>query len=506
MGFDDVVVLTIREIVFWSAAVIGLIGVLVAIRSRTSQHSDTPGLLDEMKTQIGLPGLESSLFLIGALMWCAIFLVLFVGEVSLIIDVVWGGLAANETVGAWRFLLAQLAATTAVFGVVVAFPVTLRRLYLQKEADDTAKRNLATAQDSLFNEKINAATEDLYSRRQSWRCFEGDKDSEGQLVWEDDVTRRNAGIDRLFGLVVENPSAAERVSRLLSVYVRELSAEGELPPEEMPRLSLTLKEKSDEFGKWALGLQPRSDIQNAVQTLGRLRQIEGVETQHVTIDLRNANLQGVNFDGGRFEFALLNKAHLHAANLTAAKFVQADFSDAKLQKAVLVEAEMQNATFIAAKMQFAILRHAGLLGADLRAANLSNADLSDAQLGKADLTAAKLIGANLNDAQLQSTELAVANLAGANLAGASFAGFTTAETVTPNFKGALIQNMDSETVEALKDHWQDVFADGSIQLPEGEERPGHWATDIYAYDEWLELHMKWEDWQRSIGQDPDNPE
>ena len=41
-------------------------------------------------------------------------------------------------------------------------------------------------------------------------------------------------------------------------------------------------------------------MENAAQTLGRLRAIAGVDADAVTIDLRAANLQGIDFEGGNF--------------------------------------------------------------------------------------------------------------------------------------------------------------------------------------------------------------
>ncbi|NQZ73184.1 MAG: hypothetical protein HRT60_08955, partial [Dinoroseobacter sp.] len=84
---------------------------------------------------------------------------------------------------------------------------------------------------SLFNDKINAATEELAARRQVTRVIKNEDGNKTVLTeWADDLVRRAAAIDRLEGLAQEKPDEAIRIARLLSIYVKELSREHPAKP------------------------------------------------------------------------------------------------------------------------------------------------------------------------------------------------------------------------------------------------------------------------------------
>jgi uncharacterized protein YjbI with pentapeptide repeats len=171
-----------------------------------------------------------------------------------------------------------------------------------------------------------------------------------QNIWEDDITRRNAAIDRLEGLVSERPDTAARVSRLLSVYVRELSREH--PPEVAPE-----NPTHKEFEEWkgALTVQ-RSDMENAVQVLGRMKNIEGVDPDEVHIDLRKANLQRMrlaklDFSGADFMGAQLQYAVLSSSDLSRAFFVGTDLRWSRLTGAMFTNAVIFDVSWADAKLQ-----------------------------------------------------------------------------------------------------------------------------------------------------------
>lgn len=106
--------------------------------------------------------------------------------------------------------------TGLILAAVVGVPFLIwRSVVAQKQAD--------TAEEALLNDKINAAADDLHARRLVTM-----NPTEKQGRWDyhqDDIVRRNAAIDRLFGLAGESPEIAPRIARMLGVYVRELSAE-----------------------------------------------------------------------------------------------------------------------------------------------------------------------------------------------------------------------------------------------------------------------------------------
>jgi len=232
-----------------------------------------------------------------------------------------------------------------------------------------AAKQAQIAEESLFNDKINAAAADLAARRQVTTVI-GEGDTRQVLSeWRDDLVTRAAAIDRLEGLVEERPDAAPRVARMLSVYVRELSREH--PPQNHPRVEwlrlteqdgksaqeaatyLEMKLDDETVGAlrtWAHGLQPvRSDMEKAAQTLGRLKDIAGVVAEDVPIDLRGANLQGFDLHGLTFEKAQMQGARLEGANLRAAQMEGAILSAAQFD-------EKTNFTF--ADVQYAAVKSA----------------------------------------------------------------------------------------------------------------------------------------------------
>ena len=63
--------------------------------------------------------------------------------------------------------------------------------------------------------------------------------------------------------------------------------------------------------------------------------------------------------------------------------------------------------------------------------------------------------------------------------------------------------VDFTNVPQIADHVSDIFGDGSVTLPEGCARPDHWPEETLNFQD---FRTQWRAWQRSIGQDPDNPE
>ena len=451
-----------------------------------------------VQRQLGLDDVSPGVFLIAAIAWGVLAAVLFYGLLALVLDVLWhpmaqrapspvsrflSGLSGEAAGEKWdfRFRLAQMAALAGVLGAVVALPLTLNRLRLTRESNETAR-------EALFNQKITEAAADLHAQRQ---VTKHDGNGKAQFNgWEDDVARRNAAIDRLEGLVRErsetapDKATAERVARLLSVYLRELSREYPVkrhvrmdlldrmhPSDDSPPLTeeealQTLGVSPDEayteaLRDWAQTLEPaRSDMQNAAQTLGRLTKTCGLAENTIPIDLRKTNLQGFDLSGLDFRKAHLAEAQLQGAYLGGARLDGANFGSAQLQGAHLGGAQLQGAHLGQARLEGAYLGWAQLQGADLWCVRLQGADLRGARLDE--LT-------DLSDATL---------------------------------RGASLRYVDDLTAKQLRPFWPDIFADGSVEIRE-EERPAHWAHEKLRSKEFNEA---WRAWQRSIGMDPDDPQ
>jgi uncharacterized protein YjbI with pentapeptide repeats len=175
---------------------------------------------------------------------------------------------------------------------------------------------------------------------------------------------------------------------MLSVYVKELSRE--FKPKEPPETN-----NIGELNIWARKLSfARSDMQNAVQVLGKLRAETGHPLDQSEIDLSETNLQGFALYSHNLEKTSFLNARMEGANL----------SGAKLQEAYLLYAELQRAHFTRAELQCADLPEAKLLGANLTGAGfdsrttLSDADFSNAALSDVDFSETKIAPEQLDSA------------------------------------------------------------------------------------------------------------
>ena len=481
--FGPTLILVGTVFVFW----------MLSLVSRKSEPA-----ADRLRTLLGLEAMNGGLFFLALCLWVALFALLTGGLASMIWKVVWHSLPTRENVWEWRFLLAQLVALTGVLGAVVALPFTLTRLRLTREQN-------RTAEESLFNDKINAASADLYAMRQISRKV---TDPQAGLIlrdmWEDDVVRRNAAIDRLEGLVRERPEMAGRVSRMLGVYVREVSAE--IFPEAA---------KDGEAVQAA-----RSDLEKAAQTLGRLRVIKGVVGEDVEQDLLGAWLSKGDFDGLDFKGARLNDANLQGARLDDANLQGAWLGGANLQEAWLEGANLRGAGLGGAN-----LHEAWLEGANLQEAWLPGANLQEAWLRGANLQGAGLGGANLQEARLMRANLQGAWLIRANLQGAGLGGANLQEAW---LEGAKLKFTDlsgcrlaatplrsvhfSEPVGLTQSQVNESYGVrngfGQVKLPAGIAAPAHWHVAEAAQQDSRELsnafgdaYKQWMEEQREDAED-----
>jgi hypothetical protein len=146
------------------------------------------------------------------------------------------------------------------------------------------------------------------------------------------------------------------------------------------------------------------------------------------------------------------------------------------------------------------LRGARLQGANLTRAKLQGAKLSSAQLQEAYLLGAQLQGAKLIGAQLQGADLLGAQLQGTNLSRAQFDPNTNLSAAT--FRGAALRSVDFTTLPQIADHLEHLFGDDTVKLPRGVTAPAHFSQSYEDYEAFI---TAWRAFQRSIGQDPNNP-
>lgn len=372
---------------FWTIVVAG--GLVFVLFPLLLTADKTQERAQGLRKSLGLAGLSQSLFLLASTVWALILIFLLMGMALAIWEIISqaipkeGEKETQSLIWELRFSIARLAGLTATIGAVIALPITLIKLKLNREANSTATDSLFNDKLNALNDKLNAATTDLLAMRQ--------RSDGGQNVWEDDVTRRNAAIDRLEGLANERPDIAPRVSRLLSVYVRELSREE--PADNMPdfkakleddfSISTKTKEKKivSEIKAWARSRQvKRSDVENAVQVLGRLQLIENVSREDIQIDLRRANLQGFNLEGLSFDNANFASAVLFGARLVKASLQDTNFLFAQLQGSNLSKAQGDPSDITAAEMTGALIKGADFGVNILKQAEEKDAVLDDDQL------------------------------------------------------------------------------------------------------------------------------
>ncbi len=379
---EPVITLNLPAPLVWGTVTLAGLMIASALVYLTLPKDDGATGILSLRKRMGLDNLHPSLFIAALVLYSGIALLLVIGLLILMLSTIAlpfdPDMALKDKRTEYLFYVLRIAGLTTVLGAVIALPFTIIRLRLTQRQTDTAT-------EALFNDKMTVANTDLYARRQT-------RDG----GWEDDVPRRNSAIDRLEGLVSERPNQAPRVARLLSVYVRELSGPDEVPAkrhayldahdlmypqddsppmtedEVYAHLDVTPDAISlDALEHWARGLTARSDIENAVQTLGRLRGKDGVVADDITIDLRGANLQGIDVESGNFDKARLSGAQLQGA----------DLSGAQLQGADLIRAEFDAATSLSA----AALRGAALKDVDFSTVPHSKDQIRD-MFGDASIT------------------------------------------------------------------------------------------------------------------------
>lgn len=477
-------ILPIAPQVFWG--LVTLAGIVAGsfligwAMPRLPRKDETPPL-DRLKSRMGLDHLNAGLFLILLLLWAAIFLMLVGGFLILLWTIIWQATPATpDQVWDWRFSLAKLTALTATLGAVVAFPFTLIRIRL-------TRRQTETAEEALFNDKINAAATDLAARREVTRVVEQGGKEVVLTEWEDDLVTRAAAIDRLEGLASERPNEAGRIARQLSIYVRELSRE--FPAKELPD-----DIAPEEIHAWIRSTPPaRPDMEKAAQSLGRLQKIDNNNLVPSDIDLRGANLQGFDLSESLFNYSRMTATHMQGAYLYGAEMQGANLIGAQMQGAHLDRAQMQGVNLNRAQMQGVFLRDAQMQRADLNWAQMQEADLYGAQMQGADLNLAQLQNAFLFGTQMQGADLNGVQMQGALLNRAQMDEHTS--LIATTLRGAAISEADDTTTAQLQDFWDDVFADGSVQLPEDETRPSHWENDTHHR---LDFDDKWRAWQATL--------
>lgn len=168
-----------------------------------------------------------------------------------------------------------------------------------------AAKQVAIADDSSFNDKIDTAVIALTSRRETTRIHEQNNLDVIITEWEDDLVARSAAIDRLESLVVEQNAIAPRVVKMLATYIRGNFSCSDLTP-------------SDDLKIRNL---PRMDLQHAIDAIGRIYKIAAkVDSSKWRLELTGCNFDGVNFSNGYFRATNFERCRFEAAIFDGGNF------------------------------------------------------------------------------------------------------------------------------------------------------------------------------------------
>jgi prepilin-type processing-associated H-X9-DG protein len=206
-----------------------------------------------------------------------------------------------------------------------------------------------------------------------------------------------------------------------------------------------------------------------------------------------ANLLGVRMEGAKLLSIRIEGAYLHRSRLDGAWLY-----DARMDGALLWRARMEGVKLSFAHMNGADMRQSRMEGSNLQHAQMLEADLSDARIENVEAYGVEMQGASLRFARIKGARLYFARMEGADLHGAAIDNATKLPTVT--FHGTAFRSIDLGGVTITQEQVNVAFADGSVTLPEGLNRPAHWP--IWVLQD-LEEHS-FDDELRKWRNDPAN--
>jgi len=405
-------------------------------------------------------------------------------------------------------------ALAAALTIMATIPFQLIKVWLNE-------RSARTAEQSHITDQINKAVEGLGAEK---TVFELDEDGKSVQRTRPNIEVRVGAIYALERISQDSLRDHVAIMEILTAYLRQNSPADTAQPfkdpetgKEMEDWETSAADASEEDRKkhldarherlgrwfieskawrWAQELKARTDIQAAVQVLGRRtpdqRAMERSDDRYgpdgYQLDLRQTNLQAVDISHLNFSKALLQNSRLEGANLFAAR----------IEEAELLGAWMEGANLNGARMERAELSGARMEGADLSKARMEGADLIEARMEGTNLSGARMEGTDLMRARMEGADLKGAWIEGADLEAISVDQSTRLKVET-NHASAL-SLIDFSEVEVPEDFLKSAFGDGSVILPEGytagEGVLAHWVARSLN---WVTFRIEWHKWQDKIG-------
>lgn len=228
-----------------------------------------------------------------------------------------------------------------------------------------AKQN-EIAEETLNNEKVNAAAKDLAAQYERTEQIGSGPNKNYVNLIESDLVTRTGAIDRLEGLAMEQPELAPRLVRILASYVR-----GTFPANDL-----------DISEEWSRRAVPRMDLQKSIDSIGMLLKVaREVDPTNWRLDLRGCNFDGVDF----------SKGHFFAVNFSQSRFEgsiaeDTNFEGANLSGCLLNHCWFRGANLMGANFDYCVLNRPkpdrrGMdftisLAKDIRGLTLISADIT----------------------------------------------------------------------------------------------------------------------------------
>ena len=154
---------------------------------------------------------------------------------------------------------------------------------------------------------------------------------------------------------------------------------------------------------------PSADVQAVMNAIGS-RSAQGLSielAEDFTLDLRGADLVGIDVHGMNFARADLRSARLFHANLIDADLSQARMHEARLEGASLHCTNVFKAVLNAARLDDCLAEKANFCKAKLLGANLLDVNLKGAKLRDADMNSANLLRTSFECTDISGTKFAV---------------------------------------------------------------------------------------------------
>lgn len=318
-----------------------------------------------LQSKLGLDAIWAPVLLIGAALWAIVFGLLVVGLLSVIWEIIQGvhwKSTASDMSNSGRFALVRLTAITATTGAVIAFPLTLIKVKLTRDANDTTVQGQIT-------DRINKAVEGLGAEKTVKRQRHDqdgnptyEKDAKGSSDYskpvfvetsEPNLEVRIGSIFALERIARENPDFHVQVMEILCAYVRLNS-----PVIGAAKLSFDKRDTSktahhnDETSGQCPSL--RIDIQTALDALGRRSETNILTKEafaNFKVRLNGCNLQRAEISGN-WDHADFSDCALELACFSDGRFVQTDFRRSRLSKLTLVKCNFENAKIERAELHF----------------------------------------------------------------------------------------------------------------------------------------------------------